>query len=88
MSPVWKVAAFFAQSAAVGLAIAFLVVLFRPDLVSTAQPAASRGVASYADAVSVSAPAVATIYYGAHVHAVERACRASRCAAARSARES
>jgi serine peptidase DegS len=61
MSPVWKVAAFFAQSAAVGLAIAFLVVLFRPDLVSTAHPATSRGVVSYADAVSVSAPAVATI---------------------------
>ena len=39
MSPVWKVAAFFAQSAAVGLAIAFLVVLFRPDLVSTGRPA-------------------------------------------------
>lgn len=62
MSPVWKVAAFFAQSAAIGLAIAFLLVLVRPDLVSTAQPAASRGVTSYADAVSVSAPAVATIY--------------------------
>ena len=62
MSPVWKVVAFFAQSAAVGLAIAFVVVLFRPDLVSTAQPASSRAVASYADAVSVSAPAVATIY--------------------------
>jgi serine protease DegS len=62
MSPVWKVAAFFAQSAAVGLAIAFLIVLVRPDLVSTVQPATSRGVASYADAVSVSAPAVATIY--------------------------
>ena len=62
MSPVWKVAAFVAQSAAVGLAIAFLIVLVRPDLVSTVQPATSRGVASYADAVSVSAPAVATIY--------------------------
>ncbi len=74
MSPVWKVAAFFAQSAAVGLAIAFLVVLFRPDLVSTV-PAAGRAVASYADAVSVSAPAVATIYHGPHVHAVERAAR-------------
>jgi serine peptidase DegS len=61
MSPVWKVAAFIAQSTAVGLAIAFLVVLVRPDLVSTAQPAGSRAVASYADAVSVSAPAVATI---------------------------
>jgi serine peptidase DegS len=62
MSPLWKVAAFFAQSAAVGLAIAFLVVLFRPDLVSSVRPAASRAVTSYADAVAVSAPAVATIY--------------------------
>src|SRR3954447_5210792 len=62
MSPVWKVAAFIALSVAVGLAIAFLVVLVRPDLVSTAQPPAGRAVASYADAVSVSAPAVATIY--------------------------
>jgi serine protease DegS len=62
MSPVWKVAAFFAQSAAVGLAVAFLVVLFRPDLVSSGQSAPSQGAASYADAVSVSAPAVATIY--------------------------
>jgi serine peptidase DegS len=62
MSPVWKVAAFFAQSAAIGLAVAFLVVLFRPDLVSSGQSATSRGPASYADAVAVSAPAVATIY--------------------------
>jgi len=31
MSPVWKVVAFFAQSAAVGLAIAFLIVLVRPE---------------------------------------------------------
>ena len=65
MSPVWKVAAFFAQSAAVGLAVAFLVVLFRPDLVSSGQSAPSRGAASYADAVAVSAPAVATIYTNA-----------------------
>jgi len=63
MSPLWKVAAFFAQSAAVGLAIAFLVVLVKPDLVSSARrTATSHGVASYADAVAVSAPAVATIY--------------------------
>jgi serine peptidase DegS len=61
MSPFWKVTAFVAQSAAVGLAIAFLAVLFRPDLVSAVRPAASRGVASYADAVAVSAPAVASI---------------------------
>src|SRR5882672_4441656 len=63
MSPVWKVTAFFAQSAAVGLAIAFLVVLLRPDLVSTKQVTATGGaVTSYADAVAVSAPAIATIY--------------------------
>jgi serine protease DegS len=62
MSPVWKVATFFAQSAAVGLAVAFLIVLFRPELVSSGQIAPPRGAASYADAVSVSAPAVATIY--------------------------
>ena len=64
MSPLWKVAAFFAQSAAVGLAIAFVVVLFRPDLVSTSRPAANGAVASYAGAVAASAPAVATIYTG------------------------
>jgi len=62
MSPLWKVAAFFAQSAAVGLAVAFVVVLFRPDLVSSVRPAASGAVASYAGAVAASAPAVATIY--------------------------
>jgi serine protease DegS len=62
MSPVWKVTAFFAQSAAIGLAVAFLVILFRPDLVSSGHSAPSRGAASYADAVAVSTPAVATIY--------------------------
>jgi len=62
MSPHWKVAAFFAQSAAVGLAIAFVVVLFRPDLVGSARLGPSGAVASYAGAVAVSAPAVATIY--------------------------
>jgi serine peptidase DegS len=62
MSPAWKVAAFFAQSAAVGLAVAFLVVLLRPELVSSGQATAANGAASYADAVAASAPAVATIY--------------------------
>jgi serine peptidase DegS len=62
MSPLLKLAAFFAQSAAVGLAIAFVVVLFKPDLVSSARPVANRAVASYAEAVVASAPAVATIY--------------------------
>jgi serine peptidase DegS len=60
MSSVWKVAAFFAQSAAVGLAVAFLVVLAKPDLVGARTPAS--GVTSYAQAVAASAPAVANIY--------------------------
>src|SRR5678815_4853658 len=59
MSSIFKVAGFFVQSAAVGLAIAFLVVLAKPELVSSR---ASTGVASYAQAVAASAPAVANIY--------------------------
>jgi serine peptidase DegS len=61
MSPVWKVAAFFAQSAAIGLAIAFVVVLARPELVSS-NAAVGGGAASFAGAVNASAPAVANIY--------------------------
>jgi serine protease DegS len=60
MSSVWKVATFCAQSAAVGLAIAFLVVLARPELVTSR--AIASGPASYAAAVKASAPAVANIY--------------------------
>lgn len=51
---------FVLQSIVVGLAVAFLVVLLRPDLL----PAVSRNPAapaSYADAVDLSAPAVASI---------------------------
>ena len=52
-----------AQSAAVGLAIAFLVVLFRPDLVGTAQPASSRARRELRGrGVRQRAAAVATIY--------------------------
>jgi serine protease DegS len=61
MSPLWKVAAFVAQSVAVGLAIAFAIVLVKPELVNrggTPAPAKS----SYAQAVAASAPAVANIY--------------------------
>lgn len=61
MSSVWKVAGFFAQSAAIGLAIAFLIVLARPELVTRGAGAAG-GPTSYAPAVAVSAPAVANIY--------------------------
>jgi serine peptidase DegS len=60
MSSIWKVAAFFAQSAAVGLAVAFLVVLVKPELVGGR--VAGSGVTSYAQAVAASAPAVANIY--------------------------
>jgi serine peptidase DegS len=62
MSPTWKVVAFVAQSAAVGLAVAFVAVLLRPDLVRGRGAAPPPPVASYADAVATSAPAVATIY--------------------------
>jgi serine peptidase DegS len=61
MRSAWKVAAFFAQSAAIGLAIAFIVVLAKPELVSGGA-AVLRGPVSYADAVAASAPAVANIY--------------------------
>jgi serine peptidase DegS len=51
---------FVLQSIIVGLAVAFLIVLLRPDLLPNI---AGRGVvSSYADAVELSAPAVASIY--------------------------
>jgi serine protease DegS len=52
-------ALFVMQSIVVGLAVAFLVVLLRPDLLPTAGGGAP---ASYADAVEISAPAVANVY--------------------------
>ena len=52
---------FFLQAIVVGLAVAFLVVLFRPDLMpGVAAP--GNGPASYADAVDRSAESVANIY--------------------------
>ena len=54
--------AFLLQSVVVGLAVAFLVVLVRPDLLPVTGPAASAQPFSYADAVDVSAPAVANVY--------------------------
>jgi len=62
MSPPWKVAAFVAQSVAVGLAVAFAVVVVKPELVSRGAAPTSPGTASYAQAVAASAPAVANIY--------------------------
>jgi serine peptidase DegS len=61
MSPVWKIAAFVAQSIAVGLAFAFIAVLVRPELIGRTRSASSSPT-SYADAVAASAPAVVNIY--------------------------
>jgi serine peptidase DegS len=61
MPPVLKVAAFVAQSVAIGLALAFVVVLFKPDLINRTTTATANQ-ASYAQAVTASADAVVTIY--------------------------
>ena len=53
---------FVLQSIVVGLAVAFLVVLIRPDLLPTIAGGRGGAPASYADAVEISAPAVANIY--------------------------
>ena len=47
MSPVWKVAAFFAQSVAVGLALAFVAVLVKPELIGRSPSARAPGPTSY-----------------------------------------
>jgi serine protease DegS len=60
MPPVVKVAAFVAQSVAIGLAVAFVAVLAKPELVNRYSPVA--GQTSYAAAVAASASAVANIY--------------------------
>jgi serine peptidase DegS len=59
--PAWM---FLLQSVCVGLAAAFVVVLFRPDLLPLANGGRLVAVppASYADAVDISAPSVANIY--------------------------
>lgn len=62
MSRVKSILLFVVQSVVVGLAAAFLVVLFRPDLLPTIGSPGNLAPASYADAVDISAPAVAAIY--------------------------
>ena len=57
-----SVAVFLLQSIVVGLAVAFLVVLLRPDLLPVPGARAGAPPFSYADAVDVSAPAVANVY--------------------------
>lgn len=53
---------FILQSIVVGLAIAFVVVLVRPDLLPVIELSGIDRPASYADAVDQSAPSVATVY--------------------------
>jgi serine protease DegS len=55
-------ALFVMQSIVVGLAVAFLVVLIRPDLLPAIGNGRPGAPVSYADAVEISAPAVANIY--------------------------
>lgn len=60
-----SVLVFVIQSIVVGLAVAFIIVVLQPDLlprIDGAAPGNSHGPASYADAVEVSAPAVANVY--------------------------
>jgi serine peptidase DegS len=61
MPPVVKVVAFVAQSVAIGLALAFVAVLVKPDLIHRSSSTASSQT-SYAQAVAASAAAVANIY--------------------------
>lgn len=55
---------FLAQSIVVGLAVAFVVVIVRPDLLPAVNPrdGTPPQPASYADAVDISAPAVASVF--------------------------
>ncbi len=60
MPPVVRVASFVAQSVAIGLALAFVAVLVRPELIGRVSTSATAP-ASYAEAVAASAAAVANI---------------------------
>ena len=63
MAPFRQILIFLLQSVVVGLAAAFIVVLIRPQLLSDdANPRPVGQRASYADAVDISAPAVANVY--------------------------
>jgi serine peptidase DegS len=62
MPPIIRAFAFVGQSAAVGLALAFLVVLIKPDIVTLGQGSSRDAPGSYANAVATSAPAVVNIY--------------------------
>ena len=53
---------FVLQSIVVGLAVAFVVLLIRPELLPSIGALSNGSPASYADAVDISAPAVAKVY--------------------------
>jgi len=57
-----KIFPFIAQCIVVGLAIAFVVVFFRPDLLPALAPAVTQAPGSYASAVNATAPSVVSIY--------------------------
>ena len=60
MASWWKILGFVGQSAAAGLAVAFVVVLVRPDWVNLGARVESSGT-SYSSAVNASAPAVVSL---------------------------
>ena len=63
MSKLKQILIFLTQSVVVGLAAAFLVVLLRPELLPAIDLAGSKATpASFADAIDLSAPAVASVY--------------------------
>lgn len=64
-----KLLIFLLQSAVVGLAAAFLVVLFRPELLGGGNGRSLPARASYADAVALSAPAVVNVHTAKRVEA-------------------
>jgi serine protease DegS len=61
MPPAVRIASFVAQSVAIGLALAFVAVLVRPELIGRVSMSTANQT-SYADAVEASAAAVANIY--------------------------
>ncbi|HSG66940.1 MAG TPA: trypsin-like peptidase domain-containing protein, partial [Gammaproteobacteria bacterium] len=62
MTSTMKLLIFVGQSVAVGLALAFIVLLARPDAFRSARMAPANEPSSYAAAVAASAPAVVNIY--------------------------
>jgi serine protease DegS len=61
MSRAVQVATFIAQSVAIGLALAFIAVLVRPELINR-EPALAANHTSFAAAVAATAPAVVNVY--------------------------